>query len=65
LVNEILIKADAFWMNYNRIFIESIARNDVKVIKSKKLYDDIDEKNDYYVDFEDNRITCIDSEKLL
>jgi len=52
-------------MNYNRIFIESIARNDVKVIKSKKLYDDIGEKNDYYVDFEDNRITCIDSEKPL
>jgi hypothetical protein len=33
-----------FWINYNRIFIESIARNDVKVIKSKKLYDGIGEK---------------------
>jgi len=52
-------------MNYNRIFIESIARNDVKVIKSKKLYHDIGEKNDYYVGFEDNRITYIDSEKPL
>jgi imidazolonepropionase-like amidohydrolase len=50
---------------YNGIFIESVARNDVKVIKSKKLYDGIGEKDDYYVGFEDNRLTYIDSEKPL
>jgi imidazolonepropionase-like amidohydrolase len=60
-----LFNADAFWINYNRISIESIARYDVKIIRSKKLYDDIGEKNDYYVDFEDNRITYINSEKPL
>jgi imidazolonepropionase-like amidohydrolase len=60
-----LFNAHAFWINYNRIFIESVARNDVKAIKSKKLYDGIGEKNDYCVGFEDNRITYIGSEKPL
>ena len=37
----------------------------MKVIKSKKLYDGISEKNDYYIGFEDNKITYIDPEKPL
>jgi imidazolonepropionase-like amidohydrolase len=35
----------------------------VKVIKSKKLFDGMNEKNTCYVGFEDDKITCIDSEK--
>ena len=35
----------------------------MKVIKSKKLYDGISEKNTCYVGFEDDKITYIDSEK--
>ena len=37
----------------------------MKVIKSKKLYDGVSEKNDYYIGFEDNKITYIDPEKPL
>ena len=35
----------------------------MKVIKSKKLYDGIGEKNTYYIGFEDDKITYVDSEK--
>lgn len=47
------------------VFIESYIRNVMKIIKSSTLYDGVDEKNNYYIGFEDNKIIYVGLEKPL